>query len=230
MFPVFNLEAESRMTMKVIHEQEQDLNRMLIKVSKKRDYLSKKSSDQISGVYNDYFDELSSIQEKCRTAYMNINYSNQNLTKCKERVVEINKVLMETKKIINDKFIGTLQSRTRTHILDNRPYFSKDIDYKKKDRYKKSDTKNQTEAKRLRRQTNYPMRDIMDIADDEDPGNYDDYTDDEDEEYNYTGVYVPEDDPLFGTHTFPQHLMEGGKTKKKKTKKLKQRKSKTKRR
>ena len=81
---------------------------------------------------NGYVDNLSYIQEQCRITDMNINFSNQNLTKCKERVAEINKALMEIKDIIDDKFIGTLQSRTRTHILDNRPYFSKDVDYKKK--------------------------------------------------------------------------------------------------
>ena len=214
------------MTMKVINEQEQDLERTLMKVSKKRDYLSKKSSDQISGAYNDYFDELTSVQEKCRTAYTNINDSKQHLTKCKELVVEINKVLMETKKIINEKKVGTLLGRTRTSILDNRPYFSKDIDYKKQDLDKKSDTKNQTEAKRLRRENNYPIRDVIDNAFREDPGNYDDeYTDEE----AYTGEADAsiEDDPLFGTHTFPQHLMEGGKKKKTRKKKTRKKKNST---
>jgi hypothetical protein len=206
------------MTLTAINSQEEDLNTMLRKLSRIRDFLSKKSSDQLSGTYNDDFNELTSIQDKCRTAFTNINDAKQRLTQCNKQIIKINKVLLETKQILNSKKVGTMLGRTRTHILDNRPYYSKDIDYKKQDRDKKSDTKNQREAKRIRRETEYPIRDIIDNAFREDPENYDEFIEEAEAEEEYDPF---DEDPLFGTHTAPRGGKHSGKHSNKQKKRTK---------
>ena len=85
---MFNSDSESRNTLIAIHYQEQDLNRILSDVSKKRDYINGISADKASGIYNDYFNDLTNIQEECRTAYKNIINSNNKLTICKKLIIE----------------------------------------------------------------------------------------------------------------------------------------------
>ena len=181
MFPVFNLDMESRMTLTSIKSQEQDLNQMLRKLSRIRDFLSKKSSDQLSGSYNDDFNELTAIQDKCRTAYTNINEAKRRLTQCNKQIIEINKVLSETKQILNSKKVGKLKNIARTYVLDNIDNLKKDIDNES------------------------PLQHVMNQIGAEDPNNYDDFEEEEEEYDPY------DEDPLYGTHNAPRGGKHSGK-------------------
>ena len=203
------MDSESRMTLKVIKGQEEDLINTLRKASHKRNYLNETSSDRLSGSYNEIFDDLTNIQEKCRTAYTNINSATQTLKKFKNFILEINKVLTESKKILNNKKVATLKGIVRTYILDNPDYFKIDnIEYKPEDLEREEDTEEVKEAKRIRRENDYPIRDVLHQIGEEDPGYTDAYIE-EGQEGQEGQEYDPTEDPLYGTHGFPQHLMNG---------------------
>ena len=208
-----NIDSESRMTLTVIESQEQELIRTLFELKNINAYISKTSADRLNSLYDSFFNVMDHIQEKCITTDTNINYSKQQLEKCKDLVIEINKVLINSKKILTNKGrVNTLQGLIRTSILDNPETFRDQIDYKPGDIEEEGDTEDEKEAKRERRENNYPEADIyhnvLDQIGEEghgDTADYDKYVD-----YvngrEYDPRNDPRNDPLFGTHTFPNHL------------------------
>ena len=183
---------------------EQYLISVLEQNSDKRDYFSRTKADILSGSYKDNFDELIDTREKCKNIYVDINYSIQHLTKCKKLIIELNKVLMESTGIINKKKVANLQGVTRTFILNNRPYFEKYVDYQEEDIEKEEDSEETKNEKRQRRDKKDIIQNILRQIYHEDIGTEEDYEEgqeqEEDDEY---------EDPLYGTSTFPQHLMNG---------------------
>jgi hypothetical protein len=184
---------------------EQYLISVLEQNSDKRDYFSRTKADILSGSYKDNFNDLIDTREKCKNIYVDINYLIQHLTKCKKLIIELNKVLMESTEIINKKKVANLQGVTRTFILDNRPYFEKYVDYQEEDIEKEEDSEETKNEKRQRRDKKDIIQNILREIYHEDIGTDEDYEEEgqeqeEDDEY---------EDPLHGTSTFPQHLMNG---------------------
>lgn len=196
-----NVDSESRLTLQGIIEQKQYLENVLKKVSNKRSYINRTTSDRLSVLYNGFFDDFENTQEKCRRASINITSSIEHLTQIEELIMEINRTIEESKTILNHKKIATLQGLVRTSILDNRPYFDNlvNIDYTEKDIENEQDSKNKKKRKTRRRKKNYTIKDILDRIGNADPGTVDGYVEEgEDEEYD------PYDyDPLLGTSTHP---------------------------
>ena len=196
-----NVDSESRLTLQGIIEQKQYLENVLKKVSNKRSYINRTTSDRLSVLYNGFFDDFENTQEKCRRASINITSSIEHLTHIEELIMKINRTIEESKATLNNKKVATLQGLVRTSILDNRPYFDNlvNIDYKEKDIENKQDSKNKKKRKTRRRKKNYTIKDILDRIGNEDPGTVDGYFEEGEEEefdpYDY--------DTLWGTSTHP---------------------------
>ena len=197
-----NVDSESRLTLQGIIEQKQYLENVLKKVSNKRSYINRTTSDRLSVLYNGFFDDFENTQEKCRRASINITSSIEHLTQIEELIMEINRTIEESKGTLNNKKVATLQDLVRTSILDNRPYFDNlvDIDYKEKDIENEQDSKNKKRRKARRRKKNYTIGDILERIGNADPGTVDGYFEEGEDEKEYD----PYDyDPLWGTSTHP---------------------------
>lgn len=180
------IDMDSRMTIKVINDQKNELEKTLAKVTKKYDYISRTTADKLSNYHNIFFNEMTDIQEKCRETYTNINNSKQQLTNCKKLVIEINKVLLKSKKKLNQKKINTMQGLIRTTILNNEELFRPQIDYRPEDTEEEKEEKDR-------------IRTVLQQIENEDLGDDTDFNDVDENEY-----YDSDSDPLHGTHNFPQ--------------------------
>jgi hypothetical protein len=181
-----DIDMDSRMTLKVINDQQKELKKTLAKVTKKYNYISNTTADKLSNYQNEFFNEITDIQEKCRETYTNINNSKQQLTNCKKQVIEINKVLLESKKKLNQKKNNTLQGITRTSILNNEEIFRPQIDDRPEDTEEEKKGKDRIGTV------------LKQIGNDESGDDTEFYEDDENEDSD------SDSDPLYGTHNFPR--------------------------
>ena len=193
------MDSESRFTLQGITEQKQYLENVLKKVSNKRNYISRTTSDRLSVLYNGFFDDFENTQEKCRLASINITSSIKHLTQIEELITEINKTIEESKDTLNNKKVATLQGLIRTSILDNPQDYGKLIDYKEKDVENEQDSKNKKKRKTRRRKKNYTIKDILERIGNEDPGTVGDYV----EEYEEEAFDPYDHDPLLSTSSHP---------------------------
>jgi hypothetical protein len=185
---MFGFSSDIKDTLRSTTQYERYLMGVLEKKGKRRDYFNRIKSDTLRGIYDKNFDEITDEQEYCKSSYVDINNSIQNLIKCKKLIGKINNVLLDSKKILNTKKMGNLKGVVRTSILDNREHFEDLISPNNKDTPEEIAYKER-------------IQDTLRLIGEEDVG------DDDDENEFGVGPSISnedswndeEDDPLYGT-------------------------------